>query len=406
MAVVLATFVPLFLAVAIAMMGMGIISPIMPLYVRSFGAGGLGVGIVFAAFSVSRFILGPVVGVLSDRIGRKRLIVWGLGIYAAVSVLYIAAQSLWQMGVFRLLHGVGSIMVTPIAQAYVGDLTPVGREGRITNIFYASMFAGMALGPLFGGYLVEGWSFEAPFFAMGILSLLALIGVARWVPDDVKARKSDAPRVNPDLRVALRAPAVVGIIIYFASRGLWRQSFNSFWPLLADHFGHTEAAIGLVLTGYLVGEGLFQIPFGYLADRFRRLPQIALGGLVAPLPIFIVPFVRDLWVVVGLSMFMGVASALGRASVLAIRTEVGRAHGMGTLAGIQNSAFAVGQMAGPIAAGAVFDLFGMAAPMYLGGALGVGGAVLSLVFLAEGAPTWRRRFRVPRRRRVRIDSEP
>lgn len=144
----------------------------------------MAVGAVFAAFSVSRFLLGPVGGAVSDRIGRKTIIVWGLGLYAAVSVLYILAQNLWQMGLFRLLHGVGSILVTPIAQAYVGDLTPPGKEGRITNLFYASMFIGMALGPLLGGYLVEGWSLEAPFYAMGTLSLVALLGVARWVPDD------------------------------------------------------------------------------------------------------------------------------------------------------------------------------------------------------------------------------
>lgn len=370
----LATFVPLFVAVSVAMMGMGIISPIMPLYLQSFGAGGMAVGAVFAAFSVSRLVLGPVAGVLSDRVGRKRLIVGGLAAYAVVSVLYVLAQNLWQMGVFRLLHGVGSILVTPIAQAYVGDLTPVGREGRITNIFYASMFAGMALGPLFGGYLVEGWSFEAPFFAMGILSLFALIGVARWVPDDRRAPRGGAPRAAPNLRAALRSPAVIGMIVYFATRGLWRQSFNSFWPLLADSYGHSESAIGLVLTGYLVGEGLFQIPFGYLADRFRRLPQIAVGGLLSPIPMFVVPLVRDLWGVVALSVFMGVASAFGRASVLAVRTQLGRSHGMGTLAGIQNSAFAMGQTLGPIVAGTAFDLFGVTAPMYLGASLGVAGA--------------------------------
>lgn len=402
----LAAFVPLFLAVSIAMMGMGIIAPIMPLYVRSFGAGGLALGTVFAAFSVSRFILGPVVGVLSDRIGRKKLIVWGLALYAAVSVLYVIAQALWQMGVFRFVHGIGSIMVTPIAQAYVGDLTPVGKEGRITNLFYASMFAGMALGPLVGGYLVEGWSFEAPFLVMGILSLLALIGVARWVPDDVVRRRADAPRAAPNLRAALRAPAVLAIIVYFATRGLWRQSFNSFWPLLADSYGHSESAIGLVLTGYLVGEGLFQIPFGYFADRFRRLPQIAVGGLLSPIPMFFVPLVRSLEGVVVLSILMGVGSALGRASVLAIRTQLGRSHGMGTLAGIQNSAFAVGQMLGPIAAGLTFDAFGMEAPMFFGASLGVIGGVCAILLFAGSADMRRRRLRIPFRRRARIDNEP
>lgn len=385
----LATFIPLFIAVSAAMMGMGIISPIVPLYIRSFGAGGMAVGAVFAAFSVSRLLFGPVAGVLSDRVGRKRLIVWGLGAYAAVSVLYVVAQNLWQLGLFRLLHGVGSILVTPIAQAYVGDLTPVGWEGRITNIFYASMFAGMALGPLLGGYLVEGVSLEAPFYAMGILSLIALIGVAKWVPDDRKAPRGGAPRAAPNLRAALRSPAVMGMIVYFATRGLWRQSFNSFWPLLAASHGHSEAAIGLVLTGYLVGEGLFQIPFGYLADRFPRLPQIAIGALLSPLPMFFVPWVRNLWAVVGLSAAMGVGSALGRASVLAIRTEAGRSHGMGTLAGVQNSAFAAGQMLGPIVAGTAFDLFGLAAPMYLGAVLGVaGGALAVFLFSRELTHRW------------------
>ncbi len=402
----LAAFVPLFLAVSIAMMGMGIIAPIMPLYVRSFGAGGLALGTVFAAFSVSRFVLGPVIGVLSDRIGRKKLIVWGLGLYAAVSVLYVVAQTLWQMGIFRFVHGVGSILVTPIAQAYVGDLTPMGKEGRVTNLFYASMFAGMALGPLVGGYLVEGWSLEAPFYVMGALSLLALIGVARWVPDDGSRGRVEAPRTAPNLGAALRSPVVLAIIVYFATRGLWRQSFNSFWPLLADSYGHSESAIGLVLTAYLVGEGLFQIPFGYLADRFRRLPQIALGGLLSPIPMLFVPLVRSLEGVVVLSTLMGVGSALGRASVLAIRTQVGRSHGMGTLAGIQNSAFAAGQMLGPIAAGLAFDAFGMEAPMYFGAAVGVVGGACAVLLFAGGADLWKRRFRLPARQRVRVEGEP
>lgn len=379
----LRAFVPLFIAVSVAMMGMGIISPIMPLYIRSFGAGGVAVGAVFAAFSVSRFLLGPVAGALSDRIGRKRIIVCGLGLYAAVSVLYVIAQNLWQMGLFRLLHGVGSILVTPIAQAYVGDLTPLGKEGRITNLFYASMFIGMALGPLVGGYLVEGWSLETPFYAMGTLSLLSLLGVARWVPDDRRGVKGSAPRAAPNVRGALRSPAVLGIIAYFATRGLWRQSFNSFWPLLAASFGHSESKIGLVLTGYLLGEGLFQIPFGYLADRFRRLPQIALGGLLSPIPMFFVPLVPNLWGVVALSTLMGVGSALGRASVLAIRTQVGRSHGMGALAGIQNSAFAVGQALGPVAAGLAFDLGGVAAPMYFGATVGVVGAAGAVLLFAR-----------------------
>lgn len=383
-----AALIPLFLAVAVAMMGLGIISPIMPIYIRSFGAGGAALGAVFAAFSLSRFLFAPLLGSLSDRVGRRRIILVGLGLYSIVSLLYAVAQNLWQLSLFRVLHGIGSVMVAPIAQAYVGDLTPPGKEGRITSLFYASMFAGMALGPLAGGYLVEGWSMETPFLAMGALSLLALLGVARWVPQDAAQTRGKSPtQAVKSFRQVLRGPAVLGIIAYFVTRGLWRQSFNSFWPVIADRQGYSESAIGLVLTGYLIGESLFQIPFGCLADRFPRLPQIAMGGLLSPLPLFVIPVVHELWEVAALSIWMGMMSALGRASLLALRTELGRSYGMGTLTGLQNSAFAGGQMLGPIVAGMAFDLFGPTAALYQGALFGLVGTILTLALLVRARPS-------------------
>ena len=109
------------------MLGIGIIAPILPLYADTFGASGLAVGLVFSAFSISRFALGPFVGRFSDRVGRKRIMLVGLAAFTVMSVLYIIAESIWQLAAFRLLQGAASVMVTPIAQAYVGDITPPGR---------------------------------------------------------------------------------------------------------------------------------------------------------------------------------------------------------------------------------------------------------------------------------------
>ena len=131
-------FAALFFASATAMLGLGIIAPILPLYAETFAATGVQIGFVFTAFSVSRALLGPFVGRLSDRVGRKSLMIAGLGIYATISLLYASADALWQLALFRFLQGIGSVMVLPLAQAYVGDLTPVGKEGRYMNAFYAS----------------------------------------------------------------------------------------------------------------------------------------------------------------------------------------------------------------------------------------------------------------------------
>ncbi len=376
-------FLPLFLAVAASMTGLGVVAPILPLYARSLGAGGAALGIMYAAFSASRMLLGPVMGRLSDSVGRRRMIMVGLFSYAVVSLLYVIAHTIWQLTAFRFLHGIASVLVTPIAQAYVADLTPPGKEGRIMNLFYTSLFIGMALGPLLGGSLAERWGLVAPFYAMGSLTFLALVGVFALVPED--RRTKDVQTSRPPLRQMFRSPVVWGIVIYYATRGLWRQGFNAFWPLLGASYGHGETSIGMVLTAYLFAQAITQIPCGHLADRFPRVRQIAAGGLLAPAVMFAVPSIAgSMQWMLATAILMGMASALGRASVVAIRTQSGRLHGMGILIGTQSSGFAAGQALGPVLAGIAFDMGGLSAPMYLGGALGLLGAIAASIVLFRG----------------------
>ncbi len=380
------TFAVLFLSVAVAMLGIGIIAPILPLYADSFGASGLAIGFVFAAFSISRSLLGPWVGRFSDRVGRKRFLLVGLGAFAAISVLYSLANSIWELAGFRLLQGAASVMVTPIAQAYVGDLTPKGREGRMINLLYAAMFFGVALGPVLGGQLSARWSYHAAFAAMGALSLVALLLVAWKIPADHEwrsAREERAKELVP-LRHIARRPAVRALIVYFATRGFWRQGFNSFYPLFAvSVIGWSEADVGTVLSAYFLAGGLLQIPFGALADRFRRFPQVLIGSIGAPMLLVVVPFVRSTWQLVLVMFSMGALSALSRASILAVRTHLGRTHGMATLAGLHGSSFALGQMVGPIAFGAFSDLVGIGSVFPLGSAVGLLGSGLVAYWLRD-----------------------
>lgn len=381
-------FASLFIATATAQIGLGIISPILPLYARTFSASAFQLGLVFAAFSVSRALLGPTIGRLSDRIGRKPLILGGLAIYTAVSVLYAVAGSLWQLGLFRFIQGIASVMVTPIAQAYVGDLTPAGSEGRTLNAFYASQFVGLALGPLLGGGIGAAWSYQISFYAMGGLSLASLLLVAIIVPTDETAKTRHQPkaaRMMP-LRQVFQSDAVKAMSVYFATRGFWRQAFSTFYPLYAvAAFGATEAEIGIVLSAYTFAEGLLQIPFGFFADRYPRVRQIVIGSVFAPLVLLAIPFVGSVWAVAGLTVAMGAFSALGRASLVAIRTELGRTHGMGTLAGIQGSAFAAGQMVGPLASGAIVDAAGLWTVFPFGSLVGCIGTGLVIVWIRRWA---------------------
>jgi MFS family permease len=385
----LRVFASLFVATATAVLGLGIIAPILPLYAKTFAASGLQIGLVFTAFSVSRALLAPFVGRLSDRIGRRHLILAGLVGYAAASLLYTTADALWQLAVFRLIQGAASVMVTPVAQAYVGDLIPEGREGRYMNAFYAAMFIGMGIGPLLGGGIGAAWSYEAAFYVMAGLSVLAFLLVWFTVPADSRRHVPRPSRsTQPPWRYLTKHDAVRAMSMYFATRGFWRQSMNTFFPLYAVTFlGVGEGGVGIVLSTYMFAEGLLQIPFGLLADRFPRVRQVVVGSVLAPLMMVAVPFVDSIWSVGILTFFMGAFSALGRASLVAIRTELGRTHGMATLAGLQSSSFAVGQMLGPAVSGLIVDGLGVVAVFPFGAAVGMGGTAVVLSFLRR----WLRR---------------
>lgn len=369
-------FWPLFLAVAVALLGLGIISPILPLYMRTFGASGVELGLVFAAFAVARFLGGPLFGRLSDRVARKPLILTGLGLYAFVSVAYALAQSLWQLGLLRLVQGLASTLVTPQAQAYVAERTPPGREGRTLNLFYSAQFMGMGLGPILGGGLAEHFGLTAPFYAMGLLTALAFLSVTFLVPMEGRA-PAERTRVRPPWRAVLAKRELWAIVSYMGTRGFWRQAFNAFFPILAAEKGMSETMIGTVLTLYFVGESVFQIPAGYLADLLPHRPQVLFGGMLATIPLFFVPLVSAPWAVALLSLLMGAASALGRGSIIVVRTQLGRTFGMGTVTGVQDAAFASGQSLGPTLAGVAFALAGPVAPLLLSGGLGLLGALIS-----------------------------
>jgi len=367
-------FVTLFIATCAAQIGMGIIAPILPFYADKFSANAFSIGIVFAAFSLARTLFAPLIGKVSDRVDRRKLILVGLFGNSLVSVLYVLASTLLHLGIIRFLQGATAVMITPIAQAYICDLTPKGKEGRYLSLFYSSMFIGMAMGPIIGGGLTELWSYNAAFLTMAALSLVALGLVAALLPKSKgeRVRKSSDQQKAVSTSGLTKNDAVKAISIYWITRGFWRQGFSTFYPLFAvATAGLGEASIGLVLTVHLLSGGLLQIPFGFLADRYPRLPQIVIGSTVAPLTMIPILFVKQTWIVFLLVFLMGAFGALARSAILATRVELGREYGMGMMAGLQSGAFGVGQMMGPLVCGAVADLVGLAAVFPFGSAVGL-----------------------------------
>ena len=378
-------FITLFIATVITMAGLGIIDPILPLYAKSMKATGIQLGIIFAGFALSRSIFAPFVGQYSDRHGRKNLMIAGLVLFTAVSVCFVYAKSPLVLTLVRLVQGFAVALVTPVAQAYIGDLTPVGEEGKYMNLFFMSFFAGMAIGPYLGGYLTDRFNIRTPFYTMGGMSLTVLVLVLFLVPETFAVKRHDEKRIPffKSLLPVFKDKPMIGIMTYMATRGFYRWGFNTFFPLLAIKAEKmSPAGIGLVLSVYMLFGSILQYPFGLIADRFpsQKVNLILTGGSCSALSMCAVAYSRSMLMFVILAISMGAFSSLSRASALTIRTERGRIYGMGSVTGAFTTSLSLGQVLGPILFGVIADIYSIPVAFLVGGLVGLTGTIVSCIF--------------------------
>ncbi len=369
------------------MLGIGIIEPIMPLYAKSMGASGVMLGLIFSGFALSRAVFAPVIGKISDQHGRKNIMVTGIILMIVFSILYILADTSLELLIIRTSQGFASVMITPVAQSYIGDITPQGKEGRYINLFFISFFTGTALGPVTGGYLSDQYNLEMPFYAMAVMAFISLLLVIVLVPGKGpgnKDKSGNRDSMFSGLKKVVKDPKIQGILVYMGSRGFYRWGFNSFFPIFAISFaGFNKTQIGLALSGYMLAGALIQYPSGILADKFigKRKNFIFMGGILSALCMFIIPFLQNILIIIALTLFMGLFSAFSRASAVAILTERGRIHGMGATNGAFTTSLSLGQVLGPFIFGLIVDFFNIPYAFYLGGIVGIAGTVLSFLLL-------------------------
>lgn len=354
-------------AVFIALVGIGIIAPIMPLYATELGATGFALGLIVAGFSLSRGLLQPVVGGLADRHGKKRFMVAGLFIYAAVGYTYPMATSVAHLVVIRILHGVGSAMIIPMVMAYIGDLSPEGQEGKYMGMLHIAIFSGIGGGPILGGFFLDLWGESSAFYAMAMLSLLSLLLVAGVLPE--QGRPAGGKKYGPMLGVfkkMLSSRRVVGMLIARMATMIIMIPTMAFLPILMQAFlGSGGTEIGLVVASRTLVNAVLQTPFGRLADRWHKNRLIFIGSTIISLGMLAVPFAGSFAALMLLFALIGLGEAISWPALGALATEEGRTYGQGSMMGVFSMAMSAGLFIGAMGVGALTDLLGIAWAFYI-----------------------------------------
>jgi MFS family permease len=367
----------LLLSVFMAMVGLGIISPIMPNYASDLGASGIYIGLIYSSFSLSRAALQTPIGRLADTYSKKKIIVAGLITYAVISVVYTYVTSPEMLIVVRFFHGVGSSMMMPVAMAYAMNLTPQGEEGKYMGYLNTALFSGFGAGPFIGGYIYENYSTNMVFNTMTVLVLISLVLTIILVPDEeslgIKPRKAPVP-----IRDILANRTLSSILIYRAVNALGRGTIMSFLPLyVVQILGLSSTYIGVILSTGIFLNAFLQTPMGMLADRVNRKALLIGGGLISAVGYFYLVQTGTIVEIFAARMVVSMGSALAMPAVTAIIAREGRELGSGSTVGVFNTAMSIGQIIGPVFSGFLLDAYGMGSVFYFSGFI----SVLSVISL-------------------------
>ena len=371
-------FPALALSIFASMLGVGIIVPLLPLYAENLGATGIWIGIIFASFSISRAIISPFVGRLSDRRGRKLPLSIGLLISAIISLGY-TANSLWGLTLVRLLHGAASGMIQPVAQAYIGDVAPKGEEGKWMGYFNAAFFTGFGFGPLMGGVLTDHFGMIASFAAMAGLNLLAFLIVVFLLPE---IRQRGMATTPPSSFKEMGSSGMLkGLFSFQLTFSLGRGVFTAFLPIFAGiYVGLSPTLIGILVAVNILLMAVVQVYGGNIADRFNRTALVAISSLGVAASVALIPLGGNFWQLLWICALGGISGAIATPAASALSVDEGRRFGMGSTMAILTMAFSIGLGVGPLLGGVIADYISVNSVFYFGAGVGVIGTALFIWF--------------------------
>ena len=373
------------LAVFASTMGLGVIAPLIPIFAGDIGASATWIGLIVGAYSLSRAFVMPLVGRLSDRYGRKLFLSIGLFTAAVVSLGYIwalTAHSIPLLTLTRVLHGLTSAMIVPIARAWLGDIVPKNEEGRWFSYFNIAFTAGLGAGPLLGGFLTEQFGSAAPFLALSGLHLAAFITV--WLKAREAAPRSSVVEKLPSFADLRHSRMIVGIFIFRFGYEFAMGSFLAFLPVLAGiHRGISTLEVSVLFTVNLVAVSVFMLVAGRMADRYNRRLMIAIGAATNFAGIALMPFMDTFWQFLILIVARAIGSTLSLPAQSALVVVEGRKYGMGQTMALTSLAMSIGLGVGPILSGGLADLLGINSVFYLAAGMGLVTLTAFLIFSGQ-----------------------
>lgn len=385
----------IFVTIFIDLVGFGIVIPVLPFYVEStkFNATPRAVGLLFASYSVMQLIFSPILGRLSDRYGRRPVLLLSLIGTGIGFVILGFATTLWMLFAGRILDGITGGNIST-AQAYIADITTPEERAKGMGIVGAAFGLGFIFGPPIGGILSR-WGIAVPFLFAAAMAFANAILLYFTLPETVTADHPARARTSESrwelLRRSLKQSRLAFVLLIyflfvvafsimtttFALYTMYRFGYD------AQHNGYLFLFIGTiaaVVQGTLIGR---------LAKRFGEIPLVVTGALLFTISLFIVPFVGPhaggLAALLMITGTLAVGNSLATPALTSLSSKsVGRSE-QGSVLGVTQSAASLARVVGPVLS--AFLIYSATAPKHISdtsifATFWVGAAIMFIAFLA------------------------
>ena len=342
-------------------------NPALPLFAQHLGAGSFGIGLVSALSPLAGVLLSIPGGLLSDRIGRRTMLLVSSLVFASAPFAYLFVSGVWSLGLARFYHGLATGVFMPVAQAAVADAHSEAK-GEKLGTFSAATLAGRFLAPMLGGGILwigalatTRFGFQAVYVACGLAGIGVLI-LAWRLPrfEDRQPETAPRPAILASLRSLAANRSILSGCVLEAGILFAYGTFEAFLPIVAKTRGLAVWVTGALFSAQIITVALTKPLFGRFSDRYGRVGQMLGGAAIMACALAAIPWIHGLPGLFALSVVLGLALSIATAATSAYVADLARQHERGAAMGLMGSIMDIGHSTGPLAAGAVAVLLGPA----------------------------------------------